>query len=369
MESISFIHCGDIHLDAKFTSTGLTEMKAKQRRQEIQDAFIAIINKVIELDVQILLIAGDLFEHEYISKNTAEFIQRQLERIPKVRIFISPGNHDPYTVNSYYSILDWPTNVHIFKSTMEKVELTEYNMAVYGGAFSNKYRYESILDEIKDIDKSKINILLTHGTLDIGSSECPYHPISSSQIKELGFDYAALGHIHKMSGEDVVNDSRVGYCGSPEPMGFDEPGKHGVIYGKISDNGVRFQTIALSKRQCITQEVDISGAINMNEIEEHVKKLLENMNDDLVRIVLTGKKAKELDIDVQLITSRLADWCFYLKVVDHTCPDYPLDDLRKQQNLKGVFVRKLLNEIDMEQDEQRRNLLYKALYLGLDALN
>ncbi|MGE4282968.1 MAG: metallophosphoesterase [Clostridia bacterium] len=368
MENISFIHCGDIHLDARFTSTGLTDIKARQRRQEIRDTFSVIIDKVIVLKVPLLLIAGDFFEQEYISRSTAEFILAQLKRIPNVEVFISPGNHDPYIVNSYYSIWDWPVNVHIFTGDMGRVELPEYNTVIYGIGFCNKCQYESMLDEISELDQSKTNILLVHGTLDVGVSECQYHPISSRHIHLLGFNYAALGHIHKISNKDSISKSIIQYCGSPEPLGFDEPGRHGIIHGKISEDRLILEHIKLNQRDCVTQVFDITGIVDVDTIETRLKEQLKSLEKDLVKVAFVGKKDRNLGLDMELITSRLSDLCFYLKIADETQPDYPLEELMKQNNLTGIFVRKLLSEIESEQDEQRKGILYQALYLGLDAL-
>jgi DNA repair exonuclease SbcCD nuclease subunit len=369
MKELTFIHCGDIHLDARFTATGLSDIKAKERRQEIRDTFSRIIDEVIKHKVHVLFISGDLFEHEYISRNTAEFIINQFKRIPGVKIFISPGNHDPYVANSYYVTLDWPSNVHIFTNMMKSIELPEYNAAIYGIGFTGKYQYQSMLTGLRNMDYSKINILVTHGTLDNISSECPYHPVKSTDIKRWGFDYVALGHIHKMGQGKDYPDVKAVYCGSPEPLGFDEPGDHGIILGRITKQGIATQFIKMNKRQYITKEMDISNMATIDELESNMKEQLYSLTDDFVKIVLTGRKNREMDLDIQLITSRLVHHCFYLKIVDDTCPDYQLEELCKQYNLKGIFTRKMLEEIDKTQDEQMKKKLYKALYLGLDALN
>lgn len=48
----------------------------------------------------IMFIAGDLFEDEYVTKDTMLLIANELESLGKCRVFITPGNHDPYSGKS-----------------------------------------------------------------------------------------------------------------------------------------------------------------------------------------------------------------------------------------------------------------------------
>ncbi len=368
MEQITFIHCGDVHLDARFTGTGLTDNKAKERRQELRDVFSRIIDECITRQVHLLLISGDLFEHEYISRTTITFVMNQLSRIPNIKIFITPGNHDPNVANSYYAMLNWPENVHIFKNKIECITLPEYNVAVYGAGFSQKYQYDSMLNKPLNIrdNQMKTKILLTHGTLDSISEECAYHPICSEQIKDYGFDYVALGHYHAYK---HVYDKKIVYCGSPEPLGFDEPEDHGIIVGKINSQKINIEFVKMSKRTYITKEIDITESQTIEEVEEQIKNNMISHRENMMKIILTGKRKKELILDITLLTSRLQENSYYLKIIDDTSSDYDLEKLIKQPNLKGVFVKKMLNAIENATDKGEKEKLNHALQLGLEAMD
>lgn len=370
MDKVIFIHCADIHLDARFTSTGLSMQSAKIRRQELKDCFAVIIDKVIEYGAHLLLIAGDLFEHEYVSKSTVDFVLNQFGRIPGVKVFISPGNHDPYVANSCYEYMEWPQNVHIFKGKLETVVLPELGLAVSGTGFVSKQRYDSLFyANTAQGDENLKKILVCHGSLD-SSSDCPYHPVSTAEIKKAGFCYGAMGHIHKPTPlADSIENHIVAYSGSPEPLGFDEPGTHGIILGEIFDHGVRARLVELAKRKCVVLATDVTGMSSVEEIESELLEKLEGMQEYLISLELTGRRSFSESIDITLLLSRLENNCFYLKLADHTIPEYRLEEIREEQNLKGIFVRKLLDEINSTTDESRVRILTKALYLGLDALN
>ena len=179
------------------------------------------------------LISGDLYEHQYVKKSTIEYINQLFKEIPNTRIFISPGNHDPYLKNSYYNKFLWSENVKIFTSKIEKVELEDVN--IYGFGFDNFYCRDVDIESIELNNKNKFNFLVIHGTLDGANlDDREYNSMSKKMLKEKGFDYVALGHIHKLDYNQEENQNIV-YPGSTVSLGFDELGKHGMIVGNIDE--------------------------------------------------------------------------------------------------------------------------------------
>ena len=101
-----FVHIADMHFDAPFTSLNSKEHLGDKRRLEQRSAFKRVIDYIKENKIEYLLIAGDLYEHEYVRKSTIDYIARLFREIPQTKIFISPGNHDPYIKNSYSVIVE-----------------------------------------------------------------------------------------------------------------------------------------------------------------------------------------------------------------------------------------------------------------------
>ena len=95
-------------------------------------------------------------------------------------------------------------------------------------AFTEFFMEETPLENIVIEDNNKLNILVAHCDLN-GSKDADgfsYNPILESKINSLGFDYLAIGHIHK---NNFDNSNNAHYPGSPISLGFDELGKHGMI--------------------------------------------------------------------------------------------------------------------------------------------
>lgn len=222
-----FVHSADMHFDIPFTSLNSREGLGEKRRLEQRNVFKKMINYIKENNIEYFFIAGDFYEHEYVKKSTIDFIINCFHEIPNTKIFIAPGNHDPYIKNSYYETCDFGENVYIFKKP--EIEIYEdENVNIYGMAFTEFYMEDSPLKDIKIKDKNKLNILLAHCDLNgVKDKEgFSYNPILESKINSLGFDYLAIGHIHK---NNVDNTHNAHYPGSPISLGFDELGKHGII--------------------------------------------------------------------------------------------------------------------------------------------
>ena len=213
-----FIHMADIHFDSPFTLLADKGDFATKRRLEQRESFKKAIEYISKEKIPYLFIAGDLYDHNYVRESTIEFINNLFKTIPNTKIFISPGNHDPFLKNSFYNTFNWNDNVTIFNDEIKRIELEDVD--IYGYGFSDFYCSDSKVEEIKIKNKNKINILLVHGALDSSKNmDTKYNPITTNKLKKIGFDYIALGHIHKKIDDNKYNFI---YPGSMISFGFDE---------------------------------------------------------------------------------------------------------------------------------------------------
>ena len=219
---MKFVHIADVHLDIPFKTISDRADLGTKRRLEQRQALKDVIQFIKENNIEYLFISGDLYENEYIRESSIEYLNNLFKEIPNTKIYIAPGNHDPNIKNSYYNTFSWASNVKIFTNRVEKVENSDAN--IYGYGFNDFEMLENKLEEIENLDKNKINILITHGDL----SESIYNPVKKADLIEKDFDYIALGHIHKR--DDKTN---IVYPGSLISLGFDELGEHGMIVGEI----------------------------------------------------------------------------------------------------------------------------------------
>ena len=257
---MKFVHIADMHFDSPLTNLTDKGNLGEQRRLEQRKVFKKVIEYIKENNIEYLFIAGDLYEHKYIRKSTIEYINNLFKEIENTKIFITPGNHDPFLKNSYYNNFSWNKNVHIFNSKIERIELE--NVDIYGYGFDDFYCTNSNIENLEIKNPEKINILIIHGTLDGANlEEMQYNSMSTKMLREKGFDYIALGHIHK---NNFNKNENIIYPGSTISLGFDELGEHGMVVGEINKNEKKLEFIKLDETEFVEKEINCT---EINSIE------------------------------------------------------------------------------------------------------
>ena len=357
---MKFVHIADMHLDRAFTSLSDKGVMGDLRRLEQRKVFKKIIEYIKENNVDYLFISGDLYEHDYVKQTTIEYINELFKEIENVKVFISAGNHDPKVKNSYYNKFNWNSNVKIFETFIEKVEEPDCN--IYGYSFDDFYCNSCGIENFNIVDEGKPNILVIHGNLD-GSQkdDRPYNPISGRVLEEKGFNYVALGHIHK-SNYNLSLAQKIIYPGSTVSLGFDEPGKHGMIVGEIKDT-LKLEFVPLDDEVFTRRELNVD---NLNSKEELIEKInsLEIMPNEYVEIILMGARNFEIDkydLLKYILNERI------IKIKDETKIAVELEKIANENTLRGLFVKEMLEKLE-NTEEDKKEIIEKAIEIGLNAL-
>jgi len=356
---MKFIHMADMHLDAPFATLNKNGF-GDSRRLEQRKVFKKVIDYIKDEQIEYLFICGDLYEHQYVRESTIRYINDLFKTIQNTKIFIIPGNHDPYLINSYYHQFKWNSNVKIFKSKIERIEEKEFDL--YGYGFEDFTMPKSILEDIQILNKNKINILLMHSSIDgVGKNqEGFYNPITKKVLKESEFDYIGLGHIHKPYYKEEQNQKII-YPGSTISLGFDEPEEHGIIVGEILEDTkkIKIEFLKLDEKEFITQDVTVNDLFSKEELIEKINNIDSNKNK-YYKINLIGKR--NFDIDTYEI-KRYIESEYILKIKDSTQRSLDIEAISKENNLRGIFVKKML-----EQESEQKEKILKAIEIGLDAM-
>lgn len=355
-----FVHIADTHLDVNFNNLNSIDGLPEKRRLEQRKIMKDIINYIKENNIQFLFISGDLYEQQYIRKSSIQYINRLFSEILDVKIFISPGNHDPFIKNSFYNTFKWSSNVHIFKNNIEKIEIGDIN--IYGYGFNDYYCKESNIENIEIENKDKLNILVAHGSIDGGNDEYrEYNPMSSKKLKSLGFDYIALGHIHKKTYNDEENQ-RIVYPGSTISFGFDELGEHGMIVGDLDKENLNLEFVKLDNREYKEFDLDISNCLSNEDILENIESI--NFNeDDLYKIILIGNRnfiINTMEIKKLLTKENI------IKIKDNTKVAYDVNDIILKSDIKGIFAKKVMEKYESGLID--KETMEKVIETGLEVL-
>lgn len=368
---IKILHTGDIHLDSPFS--GLDVRRAETRKNELRAAFVTMMNWAKKNEVDIILIAGDLFDSEFVTRETIGLIVREAKNCP-AEIFIVAGNHDPISDSSVY-VKDgiFPENVHIFRTDkLEKVSIDRLGVDVYGYSFMSKYLYENpVIGHTVD-DPEHFNILIGHA--DTRSADSPYCPINEDLIRAFGADYTALAHLHNAPEPRRVGDAAWAFCGCLEGRDFGECGPKGALFVEAEKEGGRpkisARRLRFSRRRYEREDLVIDGATSGEEILDMINSFIEEREygeETLLSLTLRGRVPSTLVINVDEIASKVSG-LFFFELADATSPEEERDDLLADSTVRGQFYREL-EPLLSSANEDVRQIGERALRYGLAALS
>ncbi len=359
---MKFVHIADMHFDSPFVNLSEKDIMGDLRRLEQRKVFKKIIEYIKENNIKYFFISGDLYEHKYIKQSTIDYINKLFEEIPETNIYIAPGNHDPYTKNSYYNKYNWSKNVKIFGPKVEKIETQDAN--IYGYGFDDFYCSDSGVENIEIEQTEKPNILIIHGNIDGSTIEdMQYNSMSKKMLQEKGFDYVALGHIHKKD-YNTEENQKIVYPGSTISLGFDELGEHGMIVGDVEKNKLETQFIKLDDKQFTKRELNVDNIYSKEELIEKINEL-EIEENNYVEIILIGNRNFEInkyDLIKYILNNNI------IKIKDNTKIAYDLEKLENENTLKGLFIKEMNKKLKNAETEEEKEIIEKSIEIGLASL-
>ena len=362
---IKILHCADLHLDSPFS--GLDPIQSEARREEQRELLRNLICYVRNQHIDMLLIAGDLFDNGFTNSKTVKYAADLLGTVG-CPVVISPGNHDPYVSGGIYSS-GFPKNVFIFdKKELSSFDFDELGVTVWGYAFTSSSYEEHPLACEYNMDCERINLLCAHG--DTVQSLSKYAPISPRELDDSPFDYAALGHVHNAPEIANYNGTLAAYSGCAEGRSFDELDFGGAILLEIEGKKINTSKVQLAKRRYMIEKIDVTGVERDEETAEKIKSriaLKNYKNDTSLRVVLYGSVSSEYTPNAQRIREAF-DTLYSLDVKDETLPTLDEEFLAQDVSVRGEFYRTLLKTIREGSEEERKTAVL-ALRLGLSALD
>lgn len=343
MGRITIVHTADLHLGK--SCLGMPPSIGRQRRKDLMQTLARISEVCREKQADLLLITGDLWEEENVTRPLVDFVADQFRRIPTTKVIITPGKSDGTGLVDFYRQYLWSENVHIFhQPQLSSIWVPSLNTRIFGLAWSPEARsldWSSVLEQSTD---SQI-IIAAYG--DINDLGIPQVVLELDNLV-----YVALGGAHKqVSWTDKVMDP-----GCPEPLDFDHQGTFGILMGSIPLEHFEF-----SSRQYYKLQLDVEHCNSEEDvaqlITENVRPLAPDKN--LFHIDLLGQGRWDISKIQGLLTSS-----FYISLMARAASPYDIEALEAEQS-RGVVGKYIsaIKEINCDNEISRR-----ALNLGLDAL-
>ena len=242
------LHTSDIHLDDYIGGKG--EESFAQR------GLIDVVDKSIELDVDLFLLAGDLFDHNRVKDRCLEFATEQLARVQCPLVMIA-GNHDclaDYSVYHRYEPEIAGDHIHFIRDPAGAVlDFPELGIKAWGKGIVNHHPDNRPLEIVPKKESTSWYIGLAHGYYTNRRADIYSSLITAEQIAASGLDYLALGHVHVFS-EMRHGHTLAAYPGSPNiSQGTRET--TAAFIELLPREGVKVNRIELaSQNQLVTRE-------------------------------------------------------------------------------------------------------------------
>ncbi len=346
---MKFIHLADVHL-------GITPDEGKPwsevRKQEIKDTFVKVIEDAEAKQVDLILIAGNLF-HMPPSEGMLRDVDYILSKLTKTKTIIIAGSNDYLKPGSPMAEYKFSSKtICMSADKINNVYMKDINTCVTGFSYDSKEKEDDILNHIRPAKQGAFNILLAHG------GDAKHLPFNKKILRESNFDYIALGHIRK---PEIIKENAVIMAGSLEPIDYTDTGARGYIYGEVTDGELTTEFVPVAQRAYMNLLLNIKPDHTPEMILSLVDRQIQNLGtQNIYRILVKGQNYNR---DIFDFSDLVRKYNIY-EVVTEQKEGYDLSKLyeENQNNLIGRFIGQLSD--DYYADEISK----KALNYGLDVL-
>jgi len=348
---LRLLHTADVHLGARHADLGEHATALRERQFA---AFVATVDLAIAENVDLMLVAGDLFDSNTQPKRSVERVATELKRLVKasIRTVIIPGTHDVYDRSSIYRVHDLkalagstPDDDYVTVLTPDRpdVHLASCDAVVHGRVFPTKRAPHSPLEglDAEADERARWKIGLVHGSIAIPDRTAGDEVVvTKEEIAASGLHYLALGHWHSAQ-QGKAGSVSWAYSGAPEPVAVDQDRAGKVLLVRL-DRAGSSTTVTVEERtvgRTRFERVEIDAATVTSQ-PALIERLGTSADPDLVLDVrLTGVRADELDLDLDEIEAALKPSFLRVRLRDASAAALTEGSLPPPDTIAGAFIR------------------------------
>jgi len=302
MGTFTFLHAADIHLDSPLRRLGqYDEAVAERLRSATRVALANLVDLAISEEVAFVIIAGDVYDGDWDDVRTGLFMVQQMRRLKDagIPVFTIAGNHDAATKMTYN--VPPPENVVMFgHKTAETHRLDDLDVAIHGRSFATQAVTENLASSYPPAVPNVFNIGILHTSLDGREGHAPYSPCTVMDLRQKGYDYWALGHVHTR--EIVCQEPWVVFPGNIQGRSIRETDERGAMLvtverGPSTVPMVRAVFHPLDDARWIVLEIDASQVTSPEGLVDLIRTRFQELRSQhepraiVVRIDIKGTSA------------------------------------------------------------------------------
>ena len=255
------LHLADLHLDSPMRGLSVHEGVSDAAASCTREAFKAAVRFALAENVDLVVIAGDVYDGDWQDFSTGVFFARQLAllRDGEIPVVVISGNHD--AASRITRRLTLPEGASVLSAKKPETVLFErLGVAVHGQSFATREVTENLAADYPPAAPDMINVGVLHTSLAGHPDHDAYAACSPQDLESLGYDYWALGHIHVRG--RAYDGSAAFYSGCLQGRSVRECGAHGGLLVELehgeepSVEPVNFDVLrwAIAEIDCATVE-------------------------------------------------------------------------------------------------------------------
>ncbi len=234
-----------------------------------------LVELALAEEVAFVLLAGDLYDGDWRDYSTALFFAAQLSRLGQagISVYWLRGNHDAQSQITKH--LKLPNNSFEFSSRKPQTFLREdLGVAIHGQGFSKRAVTDDLAAGYPAAADGYFNIGVLHTCVSGRAGHEPYAPCKLETLVTKGYEYWALGHVHKR--EVLHQRPWVVFPGNLQGRHIRETGTKGAILVSVEDGEVaEVAHHALDVLRWVRLEIDASECVSGDEVVDRARIALE----------------------------------------------------------------------------------------------
>lgn len=301
---MKFIHTADTHLGFEVTRVNQGHPEGRLKRADlIFKNFLAVLNHARDIEADLFIHSGDLFNKYYIPRETLDELVQPIFDLARsgTRILIIPGNHERSEFP--FDLFHGSSGIFVFDRPRSlSFSLNGYTVGIAGFPFIRKDSKRTFLKALEETDyhhlRSDFNLLITHQAFDqacVGPVDFVFRTgrqdTVSRETVPLDFEYIAAGHIHRYQilEHPLKPGIKFVYPGSTQRISFAEQNEDkGFIEAEVINNRIETRFVRLPVYELELVEIPSRGLSPADVLEAIRSQFWRFDENRVIRFNLTG---------------------------------------------------------------------------------
>lgn len=252
------IHAADLHIDSQLA--GLSAALVDHAESDLiagatRSAFRALIDWALHEQPDAVVLAGDIFDGSWKHMSTRRVFVDGMRDLADagIPVVMASGNHDAASV--LMADVRYPDTMRVLSvDAPDSYRLDDLGLSFHGQGYATPAIEHSLAAHYPVPDPGQVNIGLLHANVGGSAGHDNYSPCTADDLRRLGYDYVALGHVHTR--REFADGGRIfaAYPGNLQGRSVRETGPKGALLIDFADPlspGVAFQPLDVLRWEVI----------------------------------------------------------------------------------------------------------------------